>query len=210
MSDDESARRDDTKSAIMEATYEVLARDGHEALTTERIAAACDRSQGVVHYHYETKQDLLVSFIDYLLERRTETFPDPDGDPSTRLAAALSNLLPERLDDDRRRYAEVSIELHAQARHNDRYRERLERRDRRVRARLADIVRDGIDTGQFRAVKPESFAFRVLAIADGAILRAVSLDDEAALETGRRELERAVRTDLIAAGRSWELETSAN
>jgi|APHM01.1.fsa_nt_gi Transcriptional regulator len=195
----------DTKTAIMEATYEVLARDGFERLTTERIAEACNRSQGVIHYHYETRQELLGSFIEYLLERRTETLTESDGDPSTRLARSLAALLPATLDSDRRRYTAVSLELHAQARHNEAYREKLARRDTRVQERLAEIVSDGIEAGQFNRVDADSFAFRLLTTVDGTMLRAVSLDDESTLRDGRDTLERAVRTELLDGDESWQL-----
>lgn len=198
---------DETKTAIMEATYEVLVRDGYDELTTERIAAACDRSQGVVHYHYETKDALLASFIDYLLGERTERLAETDETPADRLAAALGTLLPERLDRDRWQYTAVSLELHTQARHNELFQQKLSRRDRRIRDRLAAIIHDGIDDGVFRSVDPDQFVFRLLALVDGAMLRAVTLDETAAIDAARREIERAVRADLLAENRDWTLPT---
>jgi len=69
---------DETIDDIMEATYRALCTHGYADLTMQDIAAESTKSKGTLHYHFEGKQDLLESFLAFLLNRfeeRTETIP---------------------------------------------------------------------------------------------------------------------------------------
>lgn len=47
---------------IMEATYRALREHGYADLTIKRIAAEYGKSTAAVHYHYDTKEELLRRF----------------------------------------------------------------------------------------------------------------------------------------------------
>jgi len=58
----------------MEATYRALCAHGYADLTTQDIADESETSKASLHYHYDTKEELLLSFLDYLYDRFVERY----------------------------------------------------------------------------------------------------------------------------------------
>lgn len=84
----------DTGEAIMEATYRALCKHGYVNLTMQAIADEFEKTKAVLYYHYDTKDDLLVAFLDYLLDRFTEQLDiDNVVHPNDRLEALIDELL---------------------------------------------------------------------------------------------------------------------
>ncbi|WP_115865178.1 TetR/AcrR family transcriptional regulator [Halorussus litoreus] len=201
----------DTREAIMEATYAALCKHGYADLTMQAIADEFDMTKAVLHYHYDTKEDLLVSFLDYLLDQfldavdtnAAEESEDPD-DPADRLVALVDSLvLGDRSgmpDDDRDARSEAEhweyhtalLDVRAQAPHNDAFRDQLTTNYEYVAAAVATVVEDGVETGVFREVDPDRTAAWLLATINGARLHQVTLDADVA-----REVRDAIVEDWI-------------
>jgi AcrR family transcriptional regulator len=80
----------------MEATYYTRCENGCTGLSLRKVAEEAEKSRGLVHYHYDSKSDLLASLLDYLVERFEVRFGEPEG------ASALDDgALRERLADVR-------------------------------------------------------------------------------------------------------------
>jgi AcrR family transcriptional regulator len=71
----------DTKEVIMRATYRALKRYGYAELSIGRIADEADLSKSAFYNHYDGKDDLLLSFLDFMLERIAETLTFEEGTP---------------------------------------------------------------------------------------------------------------------------------
>lgn len=56
---------DDTKEKIIAGAYRALVRSGYHATSVKDIAAEAGVAQGLVHYYFESKEDLLVAAIEY-------------------------------------------------------------------------------------------------------------------------------------------------
>jgi AcrR family transcriptional regulator len=81
----------DTRREILEATQRSLIKHGYSALSTEKVADELGRSQSLVHYHYETKDDLLAAFVEFYSERlRGMLSTIEDRAPGERLAAFVA------------------------------------------------------------------------------------------------------------------------
>ena len=63
----------ETDEEIMRATYRALREHGYADLTIKRIATEYGKSTAAIHYHYETKDELLAAFLDYILSQFVET-----------------------------------------------------------------------------------------------------------------------------------------
>lgn len=162
----------------MDATYHALLEHGFADLTMQNIADEAEKSKSLLHYHYDTKQDLLIEFLDYLVERRQERAREYEDDPpSQHLREFVAGGL---VDNDEEDWAFVTavLELEAQAPHDETYREQLARNEATLRDHIADIVREGIESGDFRDVDPESTARLILTAIDGARTQRVVLDDD--------------------------------
>jgi AcrR family transcriptional regulator len=195
----------EVEEAFMGATYRALCRHGYASLTMQDIADESDRSKAALHYHYDTKHDLLVAFLDYLYEGFTERIDAVEtDDPVERLRRTVETVLapPERTDD--REFRTAMLELRAQAPYDDEYRERLAEFDRFLRERVRETVAAGVERGVFRAdADPETEATFVVTVISGASTRRVTLDcPDCPVEVARSLLDERVESLLVAEGES--------
>ncbi|MDS0299695.1 TetR family transcriptional regulator C-terminal domain-containing protein [Halogeometricum sp. S1BR25-6] len=185
---------------MMEATYRALCANGFASLTMQDIADEADKSTSLLHYHYDTKQDLLVAFLRYLIARFEERFEDTENkDPEERLRDFVSRMVPdEDGEDDYDRFGLAIMELRMQAPYEDAYREQLRTNEAVIRSRLADVVRDGIEEGVFREVDPDRTARLIFDALDGARSERVTVGaDEAPAEVAAA-LDEFVLSSLLA------------
>lgn len=170
----------DTRVAIMQATYRALCKHGYANLTTQAIADEFDKTKAVLHYHYDTKEDLLVAFFDYLLDRFLADIEiDAIDNPEEQLLALVDALLfgKENVSPSSHwEYHTAFLEVRTQAAHNGIYRAQLTRNYRSIHQILTSIIRNGIDRGVFRDVDPEPMATHLLATINGARMLHITLD----------------------------------
>jgi AcrR family transcriptional regulator len=174
---------EDTEAALMAATYRALCEHGYADLTIQKIGEEFEKSTSLLYHHYESKDELLVEFMGYMLERFEADVPfETVEDPWTELRELLDHVLAPTVAADRRELMSAMIELRAQAAHDPAYREAFARHDRFFRDRLSAIVREGIDRGEFREVDPDRVAALLQTTFNGAMLQRVTTDVGA--ETG--------------------------
>ncbi|MUV56540.1 MULTISPECIES: TetR/AcrR family transcriptional regulator [Halogeometricum] len=205
----------------MEATYRALCARGFARLTMQNIADEADVSSSLLHYHYDTKRDLLVAFLRYLLERFEEKFEDTeDEDPEERLRGLVARMLPEdesvesdvgdggtdaaddggTEDAEYDRFGLAILEVRMQAPYEDAYREQLRTNMGVIRARIADVIRDGVETGAFRDVDADRTARLLVDALDGARSERVTLGDDDAPGEVAAALDEFVLSSLVADG----------
>ena len=162
----------------MEATYHALQAHGFADLTMQDIADEAGKSKSLLHYHYDTKQDLLVAFLDYLIERGAERAAEHADDPaSERLRDFVASALVDN-DDEDWSFATAVLELQAQAPYNDTYQDQLAANEAALRDHVAGIVREGVEAAEFRGVDPEATARLLLTAIDGARTHRVVYEDD--------------------------------
>jgi AcrR family transcriptional regulator len=167
---------DETRTRIMDATRRVLCDHGNAGLTIQRIADESSLSTAAIHYHFDTKEELLDAFLDHLLDAFEAELACEATDPRERLRTFLETVFPDEAADDR--LAVALIEIKAQAPFHGTYRERLTAMDRRMRGVVADAVRDGVAAGTFDDADPEEVARFVVTAINGAHVRDVALDED--------------------------------
>jgi AcrR family transcriptional regulator len=81
------------RSQIINAAYHVAAEHGLAGLTVRRVATKAQVSTGLVLFHFETKDQLIVALLDWLLATTTVLHVGDDiagiGSPLDRLLALL-------------------------------------------------------------------------------------------------------------------------
>jgi AcrR family transcriptional regulator len=192
---------DDAAEEIMSATYRALCAHGYADLTTQRIADESSKSKAALHYHFDTKEELLDAFLDYVLDGFEAELACEAADPRERLATFLAAVF-DRADRDRGDYPVAILEVKAQAPYRPPFRERLVEMDERMRAVVADAVRDGVEAGHFEPADPEAVARFVATAIDGAHTREVALDEDPAAT--RRLVERYLERTIGYAPESEE------
>jgi AcrR family transcriptional regulator len=156
------------RAEAVEAVRRALAKHGYAGLTTRKVAAESEKSEAFLFYHFDSKEELVLAFMDWATGRVAERL-DTAGDPVERLYALCDALVGDPGNDVERGTNVAMMELLAHARHNEQFRERLVAYERAIVADTADLVREGVAAGQFRDVDPESTAAFLLTLADGTV-----------------------------------------
>ncbi|POG56239.1 TetR/AcrR family transcriptional regulator [Haloferax marisrubri] len=183
----------ETRSEILEATNRALCEHGYADLTVQRIADESSVTSAAIHYHFDTKEELLNAFLDDLIERFESKLSCEASDPRTRLDAVLDAVF-SRKDPGADGFPVAIMELKAQAPYHELFRDRFLDFDGVMRGVVADIVRDGVEAGHFDEADPEEVARLVTTMSNGAHARAVALGEHPA-ET-RRVVEDALELHL--------------
>lgn len=179
----------DPADDIMQATYCALCERGYADLTMRDIAENADRSKASLHYHYESKQGLMLAFLDHLYERftgRVGGVDEPVENPDARLREFLDDVLhPPHDGDTAREFRTALLEIKAQAPYDEEFRERLAAFDDHIYGVVRDLAAAGIEDGSYRAdADPDQIAQLTVTLVDGAQSRdVVAGDDLDAIQT---------------------------
>ncbi len=191
----------ETRERIMDATYRALCDHGYASLTMQDIADECDCSKSLLHYHFDTKEELLVELLAHLLSRFQERVSDAEPDePRDQLVELVDMFLfgDERGVEEHRAFHAALLELRAQAPHSDAFRDQLAENDRSVHATATAVIERGVDDGTFRPVDARRTAAHVLAAIQGARIRWVTLGDDEAPRIVREALVEDVIDGYLA------------
>ncbi|MFC7070675.1 TetR/AcrR family transcriptional regulator [Halobaculum lipolyticum] len=171
------SQEQDTRTAIMEATYRALCTHGYADLTMQDIADETDKSKAALHYHFDGKDDLFREFLAYLHEGFAAEIADhPDGTPVERLVALVRRVLEPVDDEADQQFNTAFMEIKAQAPYRDGYREVLRRFDADLHAEVAGLVAEAVEAGQYDAdTDPDEIAEHVLTYIHGTWTRAAAI-----------------------------------
>jgi AcrR family transcriptional regulator len=203
MSGDEPTGGDVPPAARAEAVQAVrraLAEHGYAGLTTKRIAAESEKSEAFLFYHYDSKEDLVLAFMDWATGRVTDRLEGAEGTPAQQLYGLCDALVGDPGDDIERGTNVAMMELLAHARHNGAFRDRLIAYEEAIIGDTADLIREGIAAGQFRDVDPESTAAFILTLADGTVGAVQALGMTEVGEGVRERLFEYLAREVLAEG----------
>ena len=83
------ARKAETSTTLLEAAKKVLRQNGYSGLSTRDVAAAAGVPLSQIHYHFGSKQGMVLALFEYLnaqlLDRQNALF----GDPTLKLSRAM-------------------------------------------------------------------------------------------------------------------------
>ncbi|WP_276299932.1 TetR/AcrR family transcriptional regulator [Halorussus lipolyticus] len=189
---------DDTRTEIMEATYEALTEYGYADLTIQRIADEFDKSKSLLYHHHDGKDDLLTGFLEFALDHFEEDMSLADSGPADERLDALFDVLVDTDSDVDEEFVGVLVELRAQAVSDEAYADQFAKNNEFLRSHVTDIIADGIDEGVFREVDPEQTASFLVTLLNGRMTERTTTENPDAARSVRRELDRYVETRLLA------------
>ena len=197
---------DEPREQVIRATYRALCAHGYANLTMRDIADETDLSKAALHYHYDTKRDLLTTFLDTLASWYEGRLDDLAGDTAVERLRALFDECLSCEDSDYPAFHTAMLEVKAQAPYEERYRTRLAAVDEVLTTRIRDVVAEGVDDGTFRDVDPAATAGLLADVLVGAHTRNVAvgrdLEETRALLDGYVERQLLVHdADGVGAGR---------
>lgn len=160
---------EDTPTRILKATRRALIEHGYGNLTMSKVAAELDGSQGLIHYHFDSREALLAA----LLEREHEkcvaffgTLPDDPEERLDRLMDAFVREFHERVEKDE--MTTPLLELSAAATDSEPIQTALRNLNAVIREQFEQTIEDGIKAGVFEPVDSAAVARLLMAGADSA------------------------------------------
>lgn len=169
----EAARR----SQIIKAAYHVAATRGLDALTVRDVASKADISTGLVLFHFETKDRLIVALLDWLLETTTVLHVSPE---TLRIPSALDRFLAllhtemDRLSSEPQRIR-LFFDFWARGIRNAPIRLKMQRELTRYRAAFRAIAEEVLrdEPERFPGVTPEGLAAVAVSFIKGCAVQAM-------------------------------------
>ncbi len=116
-------KSEESRRQVLDAAIAVLAKKGVGNTSVQDIADAAGLSKGAVHYHFESKEELLERVLDRcceVVEARIRAVFEQDGLPVERIHRALAEMWVIRRDGVKE--MRVLTELHMLSRQNKRIR----------------------------------------------------------------------------------------
>lgn len=160
------------REEILKATVHQIEKRGMAAVRVSDIAASLEVSSGLVFYHFETKDALLVAALEFAVERdlrRLDKTIRAGGTPVEPLSRVLASYGPT----GSARGWTLWIDAWAMALREPSIRVCLRRLNDRWRAVLEESIADGVESGDFRCADPNASVARIGALLDGLSVTAL-------------------------------------
>jgi AcrR family transcriptional regulator len=175
------------REEILVATIAEIEKSGMSALRVSDIAASLGVSSGLVFYHFDTKDALLVDALEYAVLRdadRLDRALAKEGEPLERLRRVLTSYGPTGAAHG----WTLWIEAWSTALREPSIQASLRKLDKRWRDALQDVITEGVATGVFNCEDPKGTVARV-----GALLDGLSVASLIYKSVNRKELQSWVR-----------------
>lgn len=172
---------EDSTDELMAATCRALCRHGYADLTIQNIADEFEKGKSLIYYHYDDKEDLMVSFLEDMAEKVGEHIDDGSDDPERALEEFLELGL-GLADDGVWELRKALLEVQSAAPYNREFAERFRDIHAALQDRLAEILR------QNDVEEPGETAEMVLYTMEGAVGMKLAEDDRDALHDVKEKL----------------------
>jgi AcrR family transcriptional regulator len=196
------------RSAIVDAPVRVMLRQGIAATTVRDVAAEMGTSSGLIHHYFESMDDLLAEAFGQVashdLARSAKAINEVD-DPVRRLAIFFATY--NRADE------QWSMQIWLDAWAEAGRRPALQRTSRRLneewQALVAELIRDGIGSGQMNCADADAVAWQIISLLDGLALQSVAHGDLILLEDANTWAREYAERELGLRPGALDLKTAA-
>ncbi|MFI1716148.1 TetR/AcrR family transcriptional regulator [Streptomyces litmocidini] len=154
------------RAEIVETAARVALTEGLECVTLRRIADELAVRPGLISHYFPSAEDLVAEAFSVAATGELDALlpaDRPDGTPTQYLARYFALSAGEAYDDISR--------LWINARHLSRYRpvlrDRVAEQELASDDRLEDLIREGVERGEFRTDDPRAAAIQILVVLDG-------------------------------------------
>jgi AcrR family transcriptional regulator len=188
----------DSRERILEAACDMLAAEGVDDVRIARIATAAGVSPALVHYHFTTREALLTEALEHSFEQlgdlRTTAADDEQWTAAERLGWMVDQSLP--FPGEGERDVRLWLELWGYAARRPDLRAFAAQLYERYDAWIAEVVEEGMASGEFERGDVDEITRRLVAMLDGVGPRVVVAGGRLPLEAARRLVTRGLAMEL--------------
>jgi len=172
-----------TRDRILRATFHILEQDGYDALSVNRIANECGLTGSALYNHFDSKEELILAFTEYLVFEMNREFnsqrkENPADDLYGRLYALISDNPDSDGEIDTISKLRVYYELRSKAIHNPELKTKITENANKYVREFEEIIQRGMAEGVFKDVDAEQEAAFLLTIIDGMITNVTTRTDD--------------------------------
>lgn len=168
---------DERRQQITAGLRRVMAKRGYDGASITDIAKAARLTPGLLHYHFKSKQEILLALLDELVGAHRQALEArlalANREPRAELAAFVDFHLGLGADADPERLA-CWILLTGEALRDSKVRVRLDQALASTAARLGDLIGRGVSERVFVCDSPEVAAAALLACVQGYFVLAAT------------------------------------
>ena len=169
---------EERRKQIAGALIKVMARRGYDGASIAGIAKAARLTPGLVHYHFASKQEILLAALDELVARHAARLEERLGaagedDPHAQVAAFIDVHLAVGASADPDALA-CWVLISGEALREPKVRAGFQAALANLNARLTAIIRRGVERRVFAGVEPEPAAAALLAAIQGYFVLAAT------------------------------------
>lgn len=160
------------REQIVEALFNCLADNGYEKVTVKDIAKRANLHYGVIHYYFKSKDDIVTAVSDYIITRSDKLLQErvhPNLSARDKLSVAIDYLVDESIFN--RPMNRVFYNLVQMAFEQKSVSAALRRLLRVYRNKLAEVIEEGVENGEFAPCDPNEIASLMLASVEGMALQ---------------------------------------
>ncbi|QKQ98539.1 TetR family transcriptional regulator [Candidatus Nanohaloarchaea archaeon] len=177
----------DSKEEIMDATFKALCKHGYADLSIQKIADESDKGKSLIYYHFDDKGDLMLSFLDFLMEKAD--FEYENDSPEARIDGILDKALGIE-SEEQWEFQKAFQELRVQAQHNEKFQEKFQEADRIFLENVSEIMSEA------GAENSEVAAEIFLSMIEGSISRKVASGDREGLKELKEDMKDTISAFL--------------
>jgi AcrR family transcriptional regulator len=162
------------REEIIAAFLKVLSEKGFDKATVREIAQTAGCTHRMLHHYFSTKEALVIAAIEDFIASYAPGLEQEllqHNTPTEKIRVFFDLFMnPENFDLSQIR---AWVQTWALSDNHPAIQEAAQRWYARIRKIMAEIVREGIETGEFREVDPNTFAELVLESSEGSALLAI-------------------------------------
>jgi AcrR family transcriptional regulator len=194
---DHNARGAETRARILDAAVHCLTAGGIDEVRIARVARIAGVSTALVHYHFDTREQLLAEALEASFQvagevRLSTKYGAGTATERLRRKVAESLPFPGRRSDE----WGLWVELWLRAVREPALRATAAEVYRQLHRSMSDLIAEGVEAGEFSVEDPGAVADRALALIDGFGLRALLRDPAVPVERAADEVWAAVAAEL--------------
>jgi AcrR family transcriptional regulator len=194
-------RAEERRKQIMDAALTCFARKGYHKTTMDDIVAESGLSKGTLYWYFKSKDELFFSLVNsFFLEIRHDI--DAIAEQHTSASDKLRALAHEFVSffDEVTEFLSVFFEFWMQSALNEQLNQLFQNMLVQYRGKIAGIIEDGIEAGEFQEVDAEQLAWAVMAVYDGLWFYKMLAADEVDLEKANQAFLDTLLGGLVANG----------
>jgi AcrR family transcriptional regulator len=194
---------DQRRAQMLHAALVVISERGYADTRIADVAEHAGVSPALVIYYFKTKEQLLTEAMRYYEDSWYDAGQRRLAELSSaadRLAEIVAMSCLNEADPEPGSSWRLWLDFWAQAARNPEVASVRQKSDERWRMVIAELVRDGQETGEFRDIDPATFAIGLTALLDGLTIQ-IALDDPVVDAVGAFELSMQFVADQL--GFTW-------